>query len=89
LDQQCTLPDPDRWLDRDAMQTRLYFGNRSLVPSGGQLLQRGPLLAGWSNVLPLIAADRADSAWLIGVGMLYGAGTADPDRQDSSLGFHD
>jgi hypothetical protein len=39
--------------------------------------------------LPLIAADSADSAWLIGVGILDGAGTADPDGHDPSLGFHE
>ncbi len=87
LDEQGTLSDPDRRLDRDAVQTGLDFGNRSPVPSSAQLLQGGPPLAGGAHILPLIAADRADRGWLTGIRLLNSAGTTDKDRHDALLGF--
>jgi hypothetical protein len=77
LDQQCTLTDPDRRFDRDAIQTALDFGNCSPVPGSGQLLQGDPLLAGRPHILTLITANRTDRGWFIGVGLLHGAGTTD------------
>ena len=67
------------------MYATLHFGNRSPVPGSGQLVQGGPALAGRAYILTLIAADRAYSGWLIGVGLLYGAGTTDKDGQNAFL----
>ena len=57
LDEQRTLADPDRRLDRDSQQAGFDLAERPGVAFGSQLLQGGPPLARRAHVLPFVAAD--------------------------------
>ncbi len=75
--QQRPLPDREGGLHSDADQVGLLLADHRRA-LGADLGHGGPLLAAPADVLPLVQADGAAAGRLLGVGVLDGAGPADP-----------